>query len=341
MKKILLALSFLPFNVYAQPAAVEAETQRLVFQIAPVSSHGGVAAQVLQGLDSFKLPIIHLRAFVTGADQIEPARAAIEAFFKKRQEPVPALAVIAIGALPREGARVLIEAVLLSKDAVNPNGIAFVSGQAASSDKPVPQVLPLAEKAVKDLNSVHRAAGIESSDVLRLTCLMSSIADVAEVEGKVKAAFPQSVLNFVQLQRSPARAVVECETVARLRSKVPEPLKFVYSDELPKSPNFSHVALIGARRVVFTSLHLSAGVQEPDARRAFEQLEQSLKSVGSSIKQVAMSSIYPITQEAADLARKTRFDFYDRSRPPASTMLLFEGLPSPATFGVNVVAVKP
>jgi len=174
-----------------------------------------------------------------------------------------------------------------------------------------------------------------------VTCLMTSLADVVAVERGVKTAFPQSAVNFVQLLRAPKSAVIECETVARLRTAPEAPLKFIYSDELPKSPNFSHVALVGARRVVFTSLHVSAGDQESDARRTFERLEQSLKSVGASIKQVAMSSLYPISQEASDLVRKTRFDFYDRARPPASTMLLFEGLPSAtATFGVNVVAVK-
>jgi hypothetical protein len=41
-----------------------------------------------------------------------------------------------------------------------------------------------------------------------------------------------------------------------------------------------------------------------------------------------------------DIASKVRFEFYDRSQPPASTMLLFEGLPSlDASFGVEVIAV--
>jgi enamine deaminase RidA (YjgF/YER057c/UK114 family) len=36
-----------------------------------------------------------------------------------------------------------------------------------------------------------------------------------------------------------------------------------------------------------------------------------------------------------------RFEFYDRARPPASTMILFQGLPSlDASFGIDVVAVS-
>ena len=38
--------------------------------------------------------------------------------------------------------------------------------------------------------------------------------------------------------------------------------------------------------------------------------------------------------------RAIRFEFYDKSKPPASTLLLFEGLPSlDASFGVDVVAL--
>jgi enamine deaminase RidA (YjgF/YER057c/UK114 family) len=338
---LLLLFALASLEAFAQPAAIQADPRRLVFTVAPISIDGDLAEQARRSLASFNLPIAHLRAFVVGADKTVVARRTIEEFFREKRRPLPTLAVIAVGALPHEGAQVVIEAVLIAKKPVNPHGVAFVSGQAASSDKPVAQVLPLAEKAVKDLNAVHSAAGIQFSDVIRVTCLVSSVADFLEVERRVNSAFPLSVLNFIQLQRSPARGVVECESVARLRSAAPEPLKFVYSDDLPKSPNFSHVALVGARRVVFTSLHVSTGGQESDARRTFSQLEQSLKTAGASIKQVAMSSIYPISQEASDLVRKTRFDFYDRARPPASTMLLFEGLPSAtATFGVNVVAVK-
>jgi len=342
MRKLFIGLFlFFPGAAYGQPSVVEAETQRLVFRVSPLTSEGDAAKQAQWILKGWKLPILAVRAFVVGADQAEPARKAIEDFFKKRKQTLPAISVITVAGLPRSGAKVSIEVALLFPKPVNPNGLAFVSGMAGSSPQPVAELLPLAEKAVKDLNASHRAAGVEASDVLRVTCLMTSLADVVNVAREVKRAFPQSAANFVQLQRAPKSAVIECETVARLRTAPEEPLKFIYSDELQKSPNFSHVALVGARRLVFTSLHVSTGDQESDARQTFARLEQSLKSVGASIKQVAMSSLYPISQEASDLVRKTRFDFYDRARPPASTMLLFEGLPSStATFGVNVVAVK-
>lgn len=333
----LCVLLFLSFPALAQTKAVEAETARLMFQVAPLTTNGDVAAQVRQQMKSFKAPLVHLRAFVVGVDRIAAARAAIETELKQRKVE-PALTIVAVGALPR-GVLVALEAVTLANKAVNPHGIAFVSGQAGSADTPVAQMLPLAEKAMRDLNTAHQAAGILASDVQRVTCLATSLQDVDAVERLVRATFPQAATSIVQLQRAPVRGVIECETVARLRSAVNEPLKFAFAEALPKSPNFSHVALIGAKQVVFSGAY-SAGGQDAEALRAYEVLAQALASTGASIKHVAMSSLFPVSQAAADLVRKTRFNFYDPTRPPASTMMIFEGLAANAAFAVDVIAVK-
>ena len=59
----------------------------------------------------------------------------------------------------------------------------------------------------------------------------------------------------------------------------------------------------------------------------------------TSAGDVAFAGIYPLSDSIAELVRKVRFDFFDRSRPPAATMLPFEGLPSiDGSFGVEVVA---
>jgi enamine deaminase RidA (YjgF/YER057c/UK114 family) len=186
----------------------------------------------------------------------------------------------------------------------------------------------------------HKAINVEPADVLRATCFVTSLADVDGAERMARRAFPAAALSFVQLQRNPARALVECETVARLRAAEKESLRFVNPSGLNASPNYSHVALVGAQRVVFSDLSLAQGVQEAEARLAFAQLEKALQAGGASIKDVAMSHLYPVSQAASELIRDTRFGFYDKSRPPASTLLLFEALPGGAAFGVEVVAPK-
>ena len=58
------------------------------------------------------------------------------------------------------------------------------------------------------------------------------------------------------------------------------------------------------------------------------------------MKNVAMSSLYPLSTSIAEQVRRIRFDFYDKSRPPASTMLNFEALPAmDAGFAVDVIAI--
>ena len=85
---------------------------------------------------------------------------------------------------------------------------------------------------------------------------------------------------------------------------------------------------------------MAFGIQEADAKLAFSRLEKELVQVGASLKNAAMSSVYPLSESSANLVRKVRFEYLDQARPPASTMLLFEGLPSmDASFAVDVVAV--
>jgi enamine deaminase RidA (YjgF/YER057c/UK114 family) len=324
----------------AQPRVIEAETRRLTFQVSPVPQNGEMAEQVRQCLRSFSAPVVKLRAFVVGAENYGPVRQEIEAEFKRRRQPTPSLSIIVVGALPHAHARVVLEVISTAKKTVNPAGIAFVSGQPASVNQPVARVAPLIEKSLAALRTAHQAIQVNPADVLRATCFVTSLADVNEGRQMVSREFPSAALNFVQLQRAPSRGLVECETIVRLRTAEKEPLRLLNPSGLTASPNYSHIALIGAKRVVFSDLSLAQCAQEKDAKLAFAQLEQELRASGASIKVVAMSHLYPVSGAASELIRNTRFNFYDKLRPPASTLLLFEGLPGAAVFGVEVVAPK-
>ena len=197
---------------------------------------------------------------------------------------------------------------------------------------------PLIEKSFADLRTAHRAAGVESGDVIRVTCFLSSLADITEVRRMGAKEFPKAAANYVQLVRTPSRGIVECETVARLRSAPGEPLRMISPEGLAKSPNYSHVAMLGPGKVAFSGMRLAAGLQDADARAVFAELDKALSKAGSSVRKVAMSSLYPTSTAASDLIRRIRFEFYDKGRPPASTMLVFEGLPKTASFAAAVVA---
>jgi enamine deaminase RidA (YjgF/YER057c/UK114 family) len=305
-------------------AVVLAETQSLVFGVTPLGA---------------KLPsnLVSVTAFVSGGEDPEAVRKTLEADLAKRGKP--ALAVVGVAGVGQPGAKVVIEHVSSASRAVNANGIAFISGQPASTEKPVAEMAPLVEKSFGDLRKAHAAAGVDGGDVLRLTCLVSSLADLPAVRGLAEKEFPKAARDYVQLVRFPTRAFVECETVVRLRAAPAEALRMVQPEGLGQSPNYSHVALLGPGKVAFSGMRYARGMQDSDVRELFTALDKSLATAGSGAKQVAMSSLYPTSTAASDLIRRIRFEFYDRGRPPASTMVVFESLPQGAPFAAQVVAV--
>jgi enamine deaminase RidA (YjgF/YER057c/UK114 family) len=234
----------------------------------------------------------------------------------------------------------------VAKKPVNPHGLAFISGQGASApiemDKPTMPVAGLTAKSMAAVRTALESIKLTSADALRVTCFTSGLDDYADVRRLLVAEFPKAALTIAQIQRAPTNAIVECEAVVRLKEPVNAPLKLLNPPGLDASPNYSHVALVGAKRVVLTGTQLAFRYQDSDVRLAFERLKGSLEQAGASIREVAMSSIYPLTRAMADKVRSLRFEFYDQSKPPASTMLPFEGLPSlDASFAVEVVAVAP
>lgn len=327
------------------PHAVVAETRRLVFHVSPLSPKGLLSQQVRDGLRVLQrsvsgATIVRLRAFVAGSGDLRRVQSIVSETFSERKLPLPVLSVVQVGGLPMEGAQVVLESVAAAKKEVNPAGLAFISGQAHSADRAGDPAAPLAKKALTDLSTAVKGAGSDHSDVARITCFMSTLDDLNEVRGMVAAQFPAAAANYVQIQRAPLRAIVECEAVARLKQPAPEPLKLINPTGLTASPNYSHVALISAQKVALTGTQSAFGFEDKDARLAFQRLQRDLEQVKASIKDVAMSNIYPLSASIADQVRRIRFEFYDKSHPPASTMLPFEGLPAmDAGFAVDVVAV--
>jgi Putative translation initiation inhibitor, yjgF family len=322
------------------PATVTAETARLIFQVSPLSGKGLLSAQVRDALkallkSSGGATIVKLRAFVAGSGDLRRVPAIVSETFTEKHLPLPAVSVIQVGALPLEGAQVVIESIAVAKKEMNPLGLMFVSGQAGSAEAPTLKVAPLAEKAVAGLKTAMQGAA-----ALRVTCFCSSLEDHAAVRGVVEPAFPHAALTLVQLQRSPLRGVVECEAVARLARKIGAPLQFENPPGLTASPNYSQVALVSAPRLVLSGTQVSYGYQDSDARLAFQRLTRALDQGGSSVRDIAMAHFYPLSSSIAEQIRRIRFEFFDKSRPPAATMQPFEGLAAmDAGFAIDVVAV--
>jgi len=329
------------------PSVLTADAGRLIFRTSPLSAKGLLSEQTRNALKSIfsqnkGATIVRLRGFVAGSGDVRRVQWIVSEVFAKKRQPLPVLTLVQVGALPLTGAQVVLETTAVARKPQNPHGLAFISGQAVTAEEPTLEMAPLAGKSIVSLNIALRAARVEARDVLRVTCFMSSLQDINAVRARMYPAFPKAAVDLLQIQRAPIQSIVECEAVARLPAPVGAPLRFLNPDGIPSSPNYSQVALVGPTRVALSGAQLAFRFQEDDARLAFQRLEKDLGTAGASLRNVAMSSIYPLSLSIAGLVRKVRFEFYDKERPPASTMLPFEDLPAlDASFALDVIAVLP
>ena len=317
------------------PTAVVADTDRISFQVSPLSNKGLLSQQTRDALKTMLrtnrgATVVKLRAFVAGSGDLRRIGEIVAEVFAERHLPLPALSVIQAGALPMVGAQVVIESTALEKKPVNPNGVGFFSGQAA----------PSVAQSLDKLKSALHSAGMDPGDVLRVTCFVSSLDDPAGTGRAISDAFASAATNYVQMQREPVSPASECEAVARLHENRATDVRFVNPPELDKSPHYSQVVLVNTPKLVITGTQLAFGAQENDIKLAFERLQRALSQFHAGFQRVAMSHVYVTSTAMTEKVRAVRATFYNAAAPPASTLLPFEGLPSlDATFGVDVIAV--
>jgi len=305
------------------PAAAAGETERLVFHVSPLSGKGLLSPQIRDALkalfqENHGAPIIKLRAFVAGSGDLRRVQTLVSEVFTEHKMNLPALSTIQVGALPMEGAQVVLESVAVEKKTVNPKGLAFFSGQQAKTF----------QESVTHLTTAVSGAGVRPGDVLRVTCFLSSLDEIGPVRAAISGAFPGAAANFVQLQRLALEPLTECEAVGRLDAAPKVPVDFVNPPGLTQNPNYSQIVLVKSPKVVYTGTQMAFGSQEADLRLAFERLRKALESQDAGYTNVFWSSVYPLTRPVADTFRALRFEFVDKARPPGATLLLFEGLPS-------------
>ena len=314
------------------PSAVIADTDRLFFQVSPLSSKGLLSQQTREAMRALLrtnhgTSIVKLRAFVAGSGDMRRIQEIAGEVFGAQHVPLPALSVAQAGLLPLEGAQVVIESIGVDKRSLNPNGLAFLSGQAA----------PALEQSLEKFRTALRSAGLEAGDVLKLSCFVSSLEESRIGRHSLDAAFPNAAVNVVQMQRGPVNPGAECEGVARLRTAPDALVKYLN----PEGALYSQVVLVGAPKLVFSSTQLAFGTQENDVKLAFDRLQRALTAVNAKLDSLVMSHVYLTSMVMADKVRTVRKAFYSAASPPASTLLPFEALPSlDASFGVDVVAVQ-
>ncbi len=330
------------------PPFLTAETGRIGFLVTPLSAKGLLSQQTrdaLRGLmrNNRGAQVVRLRAWVAGTGDLRRVQTIVAEEFSEKKQPLPVVSVIQVGQLPIEGAQVLLEATTVEKRVVNPQGLAFFSGQQVvkeeKTENPLESVVPLVEKSLTNLAQAASGAGVTPANMMRVTCLVSSLADYSTLSAGVSRAFPAAAVAIVQLQRGPVRPVAECEGVGRLTQTPGAAVELLNPPGLPTSPNYSQVARVSSPKILFTDTQMCFGGAPPDVKLAFERLKRDLEAAKSSFGQVFFTSYYPLNNAILEQIRERRFDYLDRQRPPASTMILFEGLPSlDAQFAVEVMA---
>jgi enamine deaminase RidA (YjgF/YER057c/UK114 family) len=299
------------------PAAVTAETDRLAFQVTPLSAKGLLSQQTrdaLKGLlHSSHGPIVKLRAFVAGSGDLRRIGEIAGEMFLEKRMPLPALTVAQVGALPLVGAQVVIEATEVDRKIVNPSGVAFLAAQPAPS---------VAESLAK-LKSTLAASGMHASDALIVTCFVSSLDEQRDTQQAMSASFPGAALDYVQMQRAPVLPPALCEATARLTK--------------PASSIDLQVAQVSSPQVILTGTQLAFGAQDNDLKLAFERLERALAAKNAGFDRVVLSHLYVTSSGLAN-----RVLALQSSHPGTrvSTVLPVEALPSlDASFGLDVIAV--
>jgi enamine deaminase RidA (YjgF/YER057c/UK114 family) len=306
------------------PDAVIAEPGRLSFQVSPLSDKGLLSQQVHDALKTLArlnhgAPFVKLRAFVAGSGDLRRVKDIVAEDLTDKKQPLPAVSTVQVGALPMPGAQVVIEAVSSEKKVVNPGGIAFVPAAGNAN----------AAAAVAQLASAMSGAGVKAADVLRITCFMSSLDDLAGARSAAAMAFPAAAANFVQMQRLGLERQVLCEGAARLGAA-------------PSSPPAagSTVALVNSPKIVLTSTQLVFRDQDSDFRLAYQRLAKTMAPLGATFKDVFWTGNYALTLPNAARIESLQWEFLDRARAPASTALQIEGLPSTdATAAIEFMAI--
>jgi enamine deaminase RidA (YjgF/YER057c/UK114 family) len=309
------------------PPAISAEPGRLTHQVSPLSNKGLLSQQTRDALKALSRSnnggtIVKLRAFVAGTGDMRRVQSIVSEIFTDKKQPLPALSTIQVGALPMEGAQVVIEGVSMDKKPVNPKGVAFFSGARAADPA----------GAVSKLDAAARDAQVAANDMQRVTCFLTSLDQVQGARAAVSRAFPMAAADFVQPLRLNADTSAVCEGAGR-RGDAGAAIQFTRPAEHPEA------VLVRTPKIVFSGTQMAFRDQESDLQLAFDRLGKALEPLGVSFHDVIYSSIYPLTRSIQQKTLALMPQFLAPDVHPAGTELLFEGLPSlDATVAMEVIA---
>lgn len=322
------------------PTSVVTTASRLSFFTTPLSNKGLFSKQTSDALkvllsQSKKSNVVKIRALCAGNGDLRRVPQLVSEAFTEKRKPLPVITVVQVGSLPLDGAQIQLEAIIEEKTDVNPAGLLFLAAEPPPSGTatagPVPELLT---GALRQLD--QRAKSTSEAKLIQATCYVSSIDDPSALTGVLARALPGTPVTLAQLTRSPESPLAACEGFARLTA-APSSI-----DQSATDPAMASPAIVGPGRVILTGSQLAFSYKESDARLAFDRLNRTLEGSRSSLKQAVVLNAYPLSAQLAAMVRRVRADYLDSSRPPAGTLLVFQGLPSmDASFSLEAIAPAP
>jgi hypothetical protein len=250
------------------PAAVTAITTQLVFHVSPLSAKGQLSQQIddaIKALDKANgaATFLKLRAFVAGTGDLRRVQTLVNGLFTEKKLPLPVITTIQVGALPLEGAQVIIESISEEKKAVNPAGLAFIPAIEAATGA----------EAVTALR-----ATMASAPALRITCFADSLAEAEATRLAAAKLFPQTPGVFVHSTRYTLGSRAACEGIAQ--------------GGPAQSP-----------KLVFAAAQLTYGDQDADLMLAFDRLDKALEPFNVRRSEAAFVNVYAVTRANAARAQ--------------------------------------
>ena len=129
--------------------------------------------------------------------------------FREKHLALPALSVIQVGALPLEGAQVVIEATEVDRNSGESRRCGISRGRSGRTNVGE-SIEKLKDCSGQRGNAAGRRAGHHVLCELARRSTRHALTDGGE--------FPEAALDYVQMQRSPVMPAADCGAVARIRT---------------------------------------------------------------------------------------------------------------------------
>lgn len=326
------------------PNSITGATANLRFYVSPLSNKGLLTAQLKEALKQIVRQakggqILRLRALVAGTGDLRRVATVVSEELTERRQALPVLTTVQVSGLPLTGAQVQLEAVVQERKAVSPNGLVLFAGQQVLGKQEGASGTELLRQSLENLAKTMNTAGVDRTGMQQITCYVHTLDGSAEMLLEMSKLAPQAALTLAQLVRASATGVAECEGIGRPAQKPAKALQTGFGAGLERSENYSHYAAFGSEKLVFTTGRLGFGDGESEVKQVFERLRKDLEAGGTGYLEVGMTRIYPLYPAIFNRVREVRFQFLNKQAPPASTALLFDGLPgTDAQWSMDLVA---